>query len=42
MDKLKADGVYGHLTSRAFRNTKIMIKWIEILLIMMWGSLGVG
>ena len=28
--------------ARAFRNAKIMIKWIEILLIIAWGSLGVG
>ena len=39
LNKLKVDGAYGQLTSRAFSNTKIMIKRIKILPIIAWGSI---
>ena len=42
LNKLKVDGAYGHLTSWAFRNTKIMIKRIKMLPIIVWGGLGMG
>ena len=39
LNKTMVDGSYGHLTSRAFRNAKIMTKQVEILPIIAWGSL---